>query len=469
MRASDQRDPRDEKIERLTAALAAALDKIGALETRIAELEARLNQNSTNSSKPPSSDPPGTPRSGGTPSGKKQGAQPGHRKHERRLLDPDHIVHIRPGTCACCGKALHGDDSNPERHQVVELPPVKPDVTDYLIHSLECDCGAVTRGELPPGVPQRGYGPRLTGVVALLTGTYRLSKRMAQQLIEDLLGVEISLGTVPNLEQEISASLAAPVEEAREHVRQQPVANLDETGWYEGRDDGRAGRAWLWVAVTSLVTVFKIARSRGEGVAKQILGADFKGFLGSDRWSGYAWVEAMRRQLCWAHLIRDFQGMEDRRDAGAEYGTALLALADKMFQWWPRVRDGTLARATFRRYMAPVRREVLSLLHKAAACPAGKTAGMAKQILKLEVALFTFVDFEGVEPTNNIAERAIRHGVMYRKTCFGTQGEAGSRYVERILTVVATLRLQRRNVLEFLAAAHSARLSHSQPPSLLPS
>ena len=283
-------------------------------------------------------------------------------------------------------------------------------------------------------------------------------------------GVDVRpVRTIPNLEQEVSDALAPPVAAAEEHVRTQPVANLDETGWYEGREDGRAGRAWLWVAVTSLVTVFRIARSRGEDVAKELLGAGFRGFLGSDRWSGYAWVKAARRQLCWSHLIRDFQGFVDRADAGSKHGAALLELSVKMFQWWSRVRDGTLSRGTFRRSMAPVRREVEALLRRAAACPAPKTAGMAKQILKLEAALFTFVDHEGIEPTNNGAERAVRHGVMYRKTSFGTQGSAGSRFVERMLTVVATLRQQQRNVLDFIAAAYSAKLTHAQPPTLLPS
>ena len=463
-----RRDPKDLRIEALEAQVAKLTELLAKAMARIADLEAQLNKNSTNSSKPPSSDPPGLTRSETALSGRKPGGQPGHAKHERCFLPPDRVVHARPRRCWRCGKALDGDDPAPERHQVVEFPRVKPDVTDYLIHSLGCDCGAVTRAELPAGVPRRGYGPRVVAAVSLLTGKYRQSKRMTRELLADLFGIDISLGTVSNLEQEMSEALAPPVAEACEHVRTQPVANLDETGWYEGREDGRAGRAWLWTAVTSLVTVFQIARSRGEEIAKQLLGADFAGFLGSDRWSGYAWLRAKRRQLCWAHLIRDFQGFVDREDAGSQYGVALLDLADKMFQWWPRVRDGTLSRGTFRRYMAPVRREVVSLLRKAVACPAPKSAGMAKQILKFEAALFTFVNHEGIEPTNNSAERAVRHGVMYRKTSFGTQSAAGSRFVERILTVVATLRQQRRNVVDFLAAAYSAKLNHSQSPSLLP-
>lgn len=305
-------------------------------------------------------------------------------------------------------------------------------------------------------------------MIAICSGKFRMSKRMVRELLADFLGVELSLGSVSNLEQEISAALAAPDKEARVEARKAEVANLDETGWFQGAADGRARRAWLWVGVTALVTVFKIAFSRGDDVAKEMLGKNYAGLLGSDRWSGYLWVAASRRQLCWSHLLRDFQGFIDRDDAGAPLGRRLLALSEQMFAWWGRVRAGTLSRETFKRYMVPVRREILSLLGEAEVCPAPKTARMAKQMLKLQLALFTFVDCAGIEPTNNSAERAVRHAVMYRKTSFGTQSDAGSRFVERILTTIATLRQQNRNVLEFVTAAYQARLLRIQPPSLLP-
>jgi transposase len=456
--------------ERLTRDLAAAMDRIEQLEAEVAALEARLAENSSNSHKPPSSDPPESERpQKKEPSGLKPGGQPGHPKHERRFLPPDRTLVLKPKCCANCNHVLHGDDARPERHQVVEIPRVRPDVTDYWLHCLVCPyCGEATRAELPPGVPHRGFGPRLTAMIAICTGKFRMSKRMVRELLADFLGVELSLGSVSNLEQEISASLAAPDKQARAEARKAAVANLDETGWFQGVADGRACRAWLWVGVTALVTVFKIAFSRGDDVAKEMLGKDWRGLLGSDRWSGYLWVPAKLRQLCWSHLQRDFQGFIDRKDAGAALGGRLLALSEQMFAWWHRLRHGALSRATFRRYMAPVRREIISLLREAEACPAPKTAGMAKQILKLQPALFTFVDRAGIEPTNNIAERAIRHGVMYRKTSFGTQSDAGSRFVERILTTIATLRQQKRNVLEFVTAAYQAHLLGIQPPSLLP-
>jgi transposase len=456
-------------VERLTRDLAAANARISQLEAEVAALKAKLAENSSNSHKPPSSDPPASPRPQTEPSGRSPGGQPGHPKHERRFLLPDRTVTLRPEWCSKCHGPLHGDDPRPERHQVVEVPPVRPDVTDYWLHSLVCPhCGEASRAELPAGVPRRGFGPRLTAMIALCTGKFRMSKRKVRELLADFLGVELSLGSVANLEQEISASLAKPDEEARAQVREVAVANLDETGWFEGAAEGRARRAWLWVAVTAQITVFKIALSRGERVARDLLGARYQGMLGSDRWSAYLWVPTELRQLCWSHLQRDFQGFIDRADAGTPYGRRLLEAGELMFHWWHRIRDGTLSRATFRRSMAPLRREVLALLSDAAACPASKTSGMAKEILKLKDALFTFVDREGIEPTNNSAERAIRHAVMYRKTSFGTRSASGSRFVERILTAVATLRQQNRNVLEFVAAAYQARLLHAQAPSLLP-
>jgi transposase len=455
--------------ERLTRQLAAAMERIAQLEAEVAALKAKLAEDSSNSHKPPSSDPPESERPRKEPSGLKPGGQPGHPKHERRILPPDRTVVLKPESCAHCHHTLLGDDAKPERHQVIEIPRVKADVTDYWLHTLVCPaCGEATRAELPPGVPQRGFGPRLTAMIAICTGKFRMSKRMVRELLADFLGVELSLGSVSNLEQEISASLAVPDREARAAVRKAEVANLDETGWFQGAADGRARRAWLWVGVTAAATIFKIAFSRGEDIAKEILGADWRGLLGSDRWSGYLWVPARLRQLCWSHLLRDFQGFVDRKDAGAPIGRRLLELSEQMFALWRKVRVRALRRASFRRSMALMRNEIVSLLREAAACPAPKTAGMAKQILKLEAALFTFVDHTGIDPTNNSAERAVRHAVMYRKTSFGTHSDAGSRFVERILTTIATLRQQKRNVLEFVADAYQARLLRLQPPSLLP-
>jgi transposase len=304
--------------------------------------------------------------------------------------------------------------------------------------------------------------------MSLLVGKYRLSKRLVCEVLSDLGGVHLSVGSVSNLEQQMSAALKAPVEHAQQYVRQAQVVNADETGWAQGVKAGRAARAWLWVVASALVVVFQIATSRGRQVIQTLLGKDFIGWLITDRWSAYDWYDPGLRQLCWAHLTRDFQGFIDRGGQGGRIGRQLMAERNRMFKWWHRVRDGTLARGEFQRRMRKVERTVGQLLRQAQAHAEKKTAGVAKRILRLEKCLWVFVDVPGVEPTNNYGERTIRQGVIYRKISFGTRSERGSRFVERILTVVTTLKQQKRNPLEFLTAALRAYRRGLPPPSLLP-
>ncbi len=462
-------DPRDARIAELEAKIAWLMERVAQLEAENADLRARLGQNSQNSSKPPSSDPPGIQRQPKEPTGRARGGQPGHKGHKRERLPANRIVPVLPSHCGRCQRPLRGRDATPQIHQVVELPEIRPDVTDYELHELGCECGARTRASLPAGVPQGAFGPRLIATVALCTSRYRMPKRTVQEFLRDLLGIEMALGSISKMEQFVSQAIAAPVEEARAAVREQAVAHQDETGWYEGPQQGRKARAWLWVAVTALVTVFRIARSRGADVTKEMLGEDFRGFLVVDRWAAYRWVARGMRQLCWAHLIRDFCCFADRGGEGGKIGKQLLATTELMFRWWHRIRDGTLTRRTFQRRMKRVERAVGRLLRKAAVCGDAKIEGMAKEILKHEPALWTFVYAEGVEPTNNAAERALRSAVIWRKISFGTDSERGSRFVERILTVIITLKQQRRHALGFLTAACEAALHRSEPPSLLPS
>jgi len=299
--------------------------------------------------------------------------------------------------------------------------------------------------------------------IAMLTGRFRLSKREAAELCDEGLGLPICPGSVSKVEQTVSEAIAAPVEEAREHVREQSQANIDETGWKEGDK-----RAWLWAAATMFVAVFTVDLSRGSKVAKQILGDGWSGVINSDRWSAYSWISVHLRQLCWSHLMRDFKGMVDRGGGGSRIGRKLLDQAKLMFKWWNRVRDGTMTRRQFQRKMRGVRVEVGRLLRAGAKCSGKKTAGMCKEMLKVEAAFWTFVDIEGIEPTNNHGERVIRPPVLWRKGSFGTQGPRGSRYVERILTVCGTLRLQRRGIHGYLTEAVDAKLRGTPPPSILP-
>jgi transposase len=447
---------------------------IGTLEARVAALVAmvqalqeQLHQTSRNSSRPPSSDPP-LPQRPHRPRGqRRRGGQPGHPGSTRTLIpveEVDEVVVIKPAQCTHCQAPLSGDDPKPWRHQVIELPPIKPVVTEYQWHQLACPaCGETTRAPWPAGVPSGTYGPRVQATVALCTGAYRLSKRTTQQVMDEVFGVPMSVGTISPLEQATTAAVAAPVEEARRYVHEQEVAHLDETSWRQG-----GKRAWLWVAVTSWVTVFLVRMSRGGQVARELLGETFSGILVTDRYSAYNWYPVRWRQLCWAHLLRDFEAMRGRGGRSEEIGDALLAQAHQMFTWWHRVRAGTLQRSTFRSYMSPIRREVERLLEAGSTCGVPKTAGTCRDILKRREALWTFVQVDGVEPTNNTAERSIRPGVLWRKGSFGTQSEEGSRFVESMMTVVSTLKQQQRNVLEYLTEACDAALRGDAAPSLLP-
>lgn len=477
-----------ESVRRLIERMAAQLDdlsrRVRALEIENQALREQLSRSSRNSSLPPSSDGPDAPaRPQKPPSGREHGGQKGHRGHARVLIPTEQcqkVVEYRPQTCHGCGAALTGEDPSPYRHQVVDLPRIEPRVEEHRFHALTCSaCGERTRAAWPEEVPHSGSGPRLVATVALLGAQYRLSVRLTQELLLAMCGVRISTGAVNGARQEASGAVAEAVDEARAFVREQPVVNVDETLANQGNaDGGNPGkrRGWLWTAVTPLVTVFLVSLYRSQETAKQLLGEGFAGILGSDRFSAYAWVDAARRQLCWAHLAREFRKMAERGGASGRIGEGLLEAERELFAHWHRVRDGTIARSSFRKYVGPIRREVVALLEQGASFePAtgdrsarAKTARTCAELLKVEEALWTFVRVEGVEPTNNSSERAVRHGVLWRKVSYGTQSGAGSEYVARMLTVLMTLRSQERNVLEYMTEAVGAVRAGQSAPTLLP-
>ncbi len=437
------------------------------LRQQVQDLKARLDQNSTNSSKPPSTDPIGVKRKPPEPPSKRRrGGQKGHPRRMRALVPPERVASVtdcKPMQCRRCGHSLSGADAEPRRHQVAELPPIEPEVHEYRLHRLCCPhCQTITRGALPDGVPGTAFGPRLHAVLSVLTGGYRLSKRQAAQLCSDLLGLTISLGMIAKLERITADVLEQPVAELAEQVKTVGAANIDETGW---RESGR--KAWLWVVVTSLGIVFRVARSRAGSVARDLLGEQPKPIVISDRFPGYEWIGLKSRQVCWAHLRRDMQAMIDRDGDGAEVGRRLLWQSGKLFESWHKVRDGTIQRSTFLQTVAWLRPMVRSTLESGSGCACPKTATTCDELLRLWDCLWTFTRVEGVEPTNNAAERALRHAVIWRRISGGTDSEVGSRFVERVLSVVATCRHQGRDVLGFLTDCLRSRLDGTPAPSLL--
>jgi transposase len=452
----------------LVAAWKSLQDRIAALEAQVRDLEARLQLNSTNSSKPPSSDPIGLKRKPPSPpSRRKRGGQPGHPKAFRPLVPPEKLRSSRdctPSSCRRCGHALHGVDPNPLIHQVAELPKIEPIVDEYRLHRLRCpDCGTTTCAPLPEGVPSGGYGPYLQAVLATLAGAYRLSKRQIQQLASDLFGLSISTGMISKLERQSAAALEAPYHELAAAVHTAAVIHADETSWREDRD-----KAWLWATVAGVITVFTIARKRNAQVARAVLGTQEGPIAVTDRWSAYDWIAPTSRQVCWSHLRRDFQAMIDRGGPAEPIGRKLLRLSNRLFRWWHRLEAEKVDWGQFRSAMARLRREVKAALDEGARCDCPRTRGTCAEILRVEESLWSFARVVGVSPTNNAAERAERHAVIWRRISGGTDSARGSRFVERMLSVVATCRQQGRNVLDYLRSCFEAARSGQVIPSLLP-
>ncbi len=442
--------------------------QVAVLQAEVAQLREQVGRNSQNSSQPPSADAPSAPpRPKRPPSVRKPGGQPGHLGHGRKLIPVEqvqHLIDLKPTTCDHCGALLLGEDAQPVRHQVTELPRVEPAVTEYRQHTLTCvACGTQTQAEWPAGIPSGSFGPRLQAMVGYLTGRIGVSQRDVAEVLQMLFHTDLSLGSIPAQEDQVSAALAEPVHAAQTYVQAQPVQNADETRWPE-----KTKRAWLWISTTPLVTLFLVIATRGAAGAQQLLGRVVNSIVGSDRWSGYTWLDPALRQVCWAHLKRDFQALVERGGESERIGRALLEQVEKMFGLWHRVRDGTLSRADFQTAMHPTQARVGDLLREGAALACDKTRRTCANMLKLEVALWTFVRLEGVEPTNNSAERRLRRAVLWRRRSFGTHSEDGSHFVERILTAVTTLRQQKRDVLDYLTEACAAAVRGDKAPSLLP-
>ena len=459
-------------IER-DAVIAALLERVATLEARVRELEGQLGKNASNSSVPPSANPPGAPKPVVKKrSGKRPGGQRGHPGHSRLCLPPERVnrvIPLVPTQCDRCAAPLPASpsarDPEPTRHQFAELPRVAALVTEFQGHARSCPgCGHVTHEAIPAALRAHAFGPRLAAALSYLSGCPYASKRGLAAVVEDLFGLPISLGTVAALQQQTSQALQPAHQEIARVVQQAEVKHVDETGWKQAGQ-----KRWLWVAVTATAALFVVHLRRSAAALKALLGEVVTGLVCSDRWSAYSLIPVERRQLCWAHLKRDFQAMAERGGEAGQVGEELSAYARILFRLWHKVRDGTRKRPWLaRKVEAWLRPEVQALLARGAACGCAETEGTCADILKLEPALWTFVRAEGLEPTNNAAERALRPAVLWRKRSFGCHSAEGCRFVERLLSVVQTLRLQQRPVLDYLTEAVVAH-RHTLPiPKLLP-
>ena len=454
------------------------------LATELASLREWMDRSSHNSSKPPSSDGPGfRPPERRKGSGRKRGGQQGHPGAGPELLPierVDEVVEHHPQACRRCGQLLEGVDPEPLRHQVIEIPPITPLVIEHRLHRLVCPCCSTsTCATLPVDGEASRYGPRLSALVGLLGSAFPLSFSKTQALLDQLLGVEISCGTIAAIRQRLSAALEQPMDQAIAFARQQPVAYVDETGAPTGNADGgnpTGKRGWQWVMVTPVVTVFLQGLSRSTAAAIELLGNAFGGIVVSDRFSAYNHLPIQQRQLCWAHLIRDLAAIAERPGASAEVGAELLELQRQLFAQWHQWKDGTIDWQALQQGCRPIRQAFVATLQRVVELgtqrgertPWARTVRTCQQLLQRSDALWTFLEIQGIEPTNNAAERALRPSVIQRKISHGVQSSSGALCRSRLLTVTTTLRQQGRDIWDFLEQAWIAHHRGGAMPSLLP-
>ncbi len=464
------REPVVEALVALSARLEAQDAQLAALSERVEELEQRLKRDSRNSSLPPSHDPPWLGKRGrsrGT--GRKAGAQPGHPGHGRSLFPIERVTDVVdhwPERCSC-GHVFADDEREPvaapARHQVAELPPLAVEISEHRLQRLCCPaCGGTVRAELPAGVPRGCFGPKLEAAIASLTVRNRLSRRQLVELMEELFGCPLAVGTIDAILTRTAETLEPVYDELLERTRDATALNIDETGWYLSGEPRT-----LWGAFSKRTAVLRIAPDRAKQHLHGLIGADFAGVVGSDRFSAYNSLEPERRQVCWSHLRRDFTFHADLGLGSQEtFGLDGLEVTWNVFQAWKQFQqDGD--RAALQQRVAMIKKQMGPLLEWGSTGKRQRhVRALAKNLLKLWPALWTFADVADVEPTNNAAERGLRAAVIYRKLSLGSRSQGGERTIERLLSVDQTCRLQRRSLYAYLADVLTAKARGDPVPAL---
>lgn len=453
-------------IEQQSVRIAELTGQVEALTKQVGSLAEVMGRNSGNSNKPPSSDPPGTreQRRAKAKLGRKRGAQPGHTGSKRALLpveQVDEVVDHFPSQCENCWTSLpKTPDSSAQRYQTTELPEVKPHTTEDRLHAVVCPCCKYKTRASHDVIPASPFGPRLSSVVALLTGVYHLSRRSTVSLLQDIVGVQISLGAVSAVEARVSNAVQAAVDEAWTQVNQASVKHTDGTSWFSANL-----LCSLWTVATTAATVFKIVADGKRETLQTFLG-NCRGILVSDRATALRFWAMHKRQICWAHLLRKFVSFSEGAGPTTAIGKELLDYVGILFSYWHDFKDGKLSRDELRALVAPLRTQLEAALARTAATDIKGVAGSCADILDHKAALWTFIDHDDVEPTNNHAERELRRFVLWRKRSFGTQSERGKLFAERLMTIAHTARKQHKNVLAFLTACCTAARNGERVPSL---
>lgn len=470
-----------QEVERLRRELAERERQIAEHMKRIADLERQLSlrqQNSTTSSKPPSSDGlAGRQRERGrrTKSRRRPGGQPGHAGHTRELVPIERVndfIDLVPDTCRQCQRTLHARDDvgDPRRHQVTELPAIEAEITEYRCHRRRCStCGATTQASLPDDVAGQ-FGPQLTALIAYLTVVCRLPRLVVQRLLEGALQISVSVGSTQNAWEEASAAVAAPYEELQGALPHQRVLNGDETGHRTNGD-----KRWMWTLVARTFVFYQIATSRGSDVLYRLLGPTFAGILGSDRLPTYLTYTASQRQFCWSHFTRNLLSAQElaKTPAAQRFCREALALQKRLFRLWhrfrgdPQARGAPLTRQQLITKVLPIEKKLFALAGRSVNAENRDVRNLARALFLHLPHFFTFVHEEGVEPTNNAAERALRTAVQWRKIMFGTRSLDGEIAMARLLTVTRTCQVQQLNALVYLTAAIRAHRRRQAVASLL--
>jgi len=480
-RKQQQINDADRKINEADKKINEADKKINDAQKQIDDLERQLGlrqQNSTTSSKPPSSDGlAGQSRERGrckkSKSKRKAGGQPGHRGAHRPMVSPERVDEIRtvlPRQCRRCSHPLPqqlepaGANAPVQRHQVTELPPIRARIIEYQCHRVICpECGEATRATVPEEA--RGqFGPQLTALVAYLTVVCRMPRRVVEALLGQVLEIDISLGSTQKCWEEASKAVAVACEELEQQLKDEPVLNIDETGWRTNGD-----KRYLWAFVAAHYIVYTVAVTRSSEVLIAMLGAVFRGILCSDRFSGYLKYHQGQAQFCWAHLKRNFLGVLELSKSNEVERFCRDALAEhaRLFRLWRKFRSRQIDRGQLQIRSMKIEKRLFGLAERHLDSPHKDVRNLANVLYFQLERLFVFVQQEGVEPTNNSAERALRTGVQWRKTSFGNRSATGELATARLLTVSETCRLQRLNVLEYLSSAVVAHRRGQQAPPLL--
>jgi transposase len=484
---SHDRTSREKELEARVASLTGALaardetiallqKQVEALTAAVGALEGRLGANSSNSSRPPSSDPPWkkshvkkAPSKRKEKGKRKRGGQRGHKGSARSALPPEQVdayVTVTPASCAGCGLTVP-DDSElwlGRAQQVTEIPTPVLHTTEYQFMACRCPgCGEVNEAADTEGVTRSAFGPNIHALTGILTGRFRMSRRNVSGALATLYGLDVSTGAVQNMVDRVSEAIAATVDQVASEVHRAPSVHADETSWpFDG------GKGWLWVATTPSAAYFHIDAHRSRDALSNLLPPDYSGIVHSDRWRPYEVYPFQRRQLCHAHLRRDFQALIDRGGHGRPIGKGLLKASDRLFHLWHRFKRGDITRSQLWRDTEAIRTRWSVLAQRAKSGSHQKARALSKDLLRQWAALWTFLRVDGVEPTNNDAERALRHGVIWRKLSFGSDSPKGAQFVGRILTIVETARRRGVNLLHWMKQAIAAARRSVPAPRLLP-